>query len=229
MTQSMSVLGFRVSRTDALGAPDFGNPLGSLYVCSGVRTFQMTDNVEAGDDIAEKDGANRICVTRKYADSLKRVDFNIEMCDDSRKLKEIVDIGDLITVNGSPYGGLITQAQTGCSNPTPRRPVILEVYVENWECAAPAALPYKVLVYPRVFLSTGDRTFQAGLVPLTLTGFAESSNQFGDGPFGDYDEINIAPYTGTGQAGFLRYERDAAALPSNADCLDYAALPAGAS
>jgi hypothetical protein len=227
MTQSMSVLGFRVSRTDANGAPDFGNPVGSMYVCSGVRTFQMTDNVEAGDDIAEKDGANRLCVTRKYDDSLKRVDFNIEMCDDSRKLKEILGIGTAVTVNGDPYGGLITQARTGCSNPTPRKPVILEVYVENWECSGPSSpYPYKVIVYPRVFLSTGDRTFQSGLVPLTLTGFAETTAAFSDGPFGDYDEVNVAPYN---TVGFLRYEKDIAALPSSVDCLQLAALPGSAS
>lgn len=229
MTQSMSILGFRVSRTDADGAPDFGNAVGSLYICSGVRTFQMTDEIEEGDDIAEKDGANRICVTRKYDNALKRVTFNIEMCEDSRKLKEILNIGTAITANADPYGGLVTQAQTGCANPTPRKPVILEVYVENWNCSGPADLPYKVYVYPRVFLSTGDRTYQSGLVPLTLTGFAESSNMFDDGPFGDFDELAVAPYFGAGEAGFLRYEKDLEALPSNSTCLAFAPLPASVS
>jgi hypothetical protein len=218
----------RVTRTLA-GAPDWGNPVGSLYVCSGIRTFQMTDELNTGDDIAEQDGAGRLCLTRKYPDQLKRVNFNIELCDDSRRLKEITGNGTTITVGGDTAGGLITTSDASCSNPTVQQPVVLEVWVENWDCSGPAALPYKQFAFPRVFLRGGDRTFQKGIVPLTLTGFAETGSAFGDGPFGDYDEINTLPYSGSGATGFLKYERDVATLPSSVDCGFYSLTPASAS
>lgn len=223
--QLYSICALRVSRLDATGSPDYGNPNGS-WCAKDAGSLAYSYEKLTGADIAEVNGCGNLAAVRKYEDKIKRANLTIEFVSSDYRLLEIM-AEQAIIADGDDVIGTLVQAKLGCGVVSARHGVIIEAWAEQYQCADihPTA-PYRRFVFPKAFMTPSGGTLQTGLNKVRFEGFSQANNSFADGPFNDLDPLN--PTDNPSISGWIEAELDDTELPE-CGTGEYLAIPAFAS
>lgn len=180
---SLFALGMRFTKLAANGAPLLGAD--NAYQTDALVQMQFGLEYEEGEEIIQRNGAGRICLTYKAPDSLKRATISgVQFCTPDPNVLEFLIGGEVIEDGSGNQIGY--RAPEVGSEPTPNG-----VSLELWTRAIieGAYTGYFRWVFPRVYLRpSGDWTASGSdaLVP-EFEGFGTQNANWGDGPTNDWD------------------------------------------
>lgn len=180
---SLFALGMRFTKLAANGAPLLGAE--NAYQTDALVQMQFGLEYEEGEEIIQRNGAGRICLTYKAPDSLKRaVIAGLQFCTPDPNVLEFLIGGEVIEDGSGNQIGY--RAPEVGSEPTPDG-----VSIELWTRAIldGAFSGYFRWVFPRVYLRpTTEWTAGASdaLVP-EFEGWGSQNTNWGDGPTNDWD------------------------------------------
>lgn len=180
---SLFALGMRFTKLAANGSPLVGDD--NAYQTDSLVQMQFGLEYEEGEEITQRNGSGRICLTYKAPDSLKRATISaLQFCTPDPNVMEFLIGGDLI-LDGD-FNQIGYRAPEVGSEPTPDG-----VSVEVWtrQVIDGAFAGYMRWVFPRVFLRpSGDWTLSGSdpLIP-EFEGFGTQNPNWGDGPLNDWD------------------------------------------
>lgn len=215
--QTMSICALRVSRLNAAGAPDAGNPLGA-WCQQGVGTLTWSYEQIAPEVISKLDGCGNLCIYRRRDPKITAVNLRIEFCTEDYPLRDILTEQPVTGPPATPTG-IITQADVACGVVAPRRGAVVEWWAEAWQCTDfVPGFPYKEFGVGKAFLTDAGRTHNNQDAPLVLEGFALINNLIGDGPFNDLPEL-------VGVPDIVSWELDRPTLPPTCNTGAYLPLP----
>lgn len=217
--QEMSAIAVRFSKVATDGTPAFNTAQGAFALCSGVTSLEFDHEIQAGTDIFELDGRGLPCVVRKRPDIVKWTTFTLTLCTRDHRVDEILGVAQAVGPAPAPTGKVINTAQ-GCGDAETPNGFIMELWSERWDCNAADDDPYLRAVFPRCYATPAGYTKENGVARPVYRGFSVANPNFGDGPFGDLDDL----------AAFSEWsygEVDDDALPTCTGA--YIPLPSGAS
>lgn len=164
----------RVTALNADKTPVQG-PQGA-YVTKAFINFKITPEYEAGTDIVQKGADGQACVTYKTADTLKRVNLSVAICDPDPEFTAIISGGTLLADAGQTKGWMAPVTGT---NPTPNG-VGLEVWSRAVVSGSNASTdPYWHWLVPYAEMrQTGDRVIQEGLLATDFSGWGQGNASF---------------------------------------------------
>jgi hypothetical protein len=174
---SVQGVSLRVTKLDANGNLMTG-PMDS-YTTSAFIRVSFTPEYEDGDEITEKAADGTVCVSYKAPDTLKRVNFEVAICNPDPELSNLMSGGLLLEKGGKSVGW--ASAQVG------EDPSGDGVAIETWSRAVikgkPAGTqPYFHWVFPFVKARlSGDRVIENGLLATTFEGFGLGNINFRSG------------------------------------------------
>jgi len=179
---SLFALGMRLTRLNQNGSPMVGED--NSYETDALVQMQFGLEYEEGEEIIQRNGAGRICLTYKAPDSLKRATISgLQFCTPDPNVLEFLIGGEVIEdEDGNQIG---YRAPEVGSEPTPSG-VSLEMWTQ--EIINGSFAGYYRWVFPRVYLRpSGDWTAGASdaLVP-EFEGFGTQNANWGDGPVNDW-------------------------------------------
>lgn len=187
---SLFGLGMRVTRLDATGGPLAG--ANNCYVSDALVKVDLGLEYEEADEIVQKNGAGRICVSYKAPDALKRGTIEeLQICTPDPNLLPFIMGGDVIedadAVGGARAIGY--KAPEVGVDPMPNG-----VGIEVWTRAIiggsyAGSLPYFHWIVPRAFLKPSEGFTISGEDPMVpeFEGFSTQSQGWGEGPDGLLD------------------------------------------
>lgn len=187
---SLFGLGMRVTRLDEAGAPLPG--ANNAYVTDSLVKLDVGLEYDEADEIVQKNGAGRICVSYKAPDSLKRGTIEeLQVCTPDPNLLSFCMGGEVIEDPTAPAGARAIgyKAPEVGVDPMPNG-----VGVEVWTRAViggayAGTLPYFQWIIPRAFLRPSSGMTISGedaMVP-EFGGFSTQSTGWGEGPDGLLD------------------------------------------
>lgn len=185
---SVQACAMRVGKLDAAGAPDPG--ASNLYVTDALIQVQSNYEIEAGQEFVQKNGCGAICQTFKEDDKLKRVTLDLQLCQFDYELLALMLDATLITGNLVSPGGAI-----GIDLPSPTSAASNGVSLEIWtkafdgdeQAVSAASDPlYHHFVWPKTTWVPGQRTIEAGIMVIPLSGIGTANSTIGDGPANDF-------------------------------------------
>ena len=170
----------RVTRLNSNGTTATG--ASASYVISNFIRLSFTPEYEEGDEITEKTAGGEVCVTYKAADTLKRVNIELAICDPDPEFTELIAGGTLLVSGGQSVG--YAAALTGVDgNPNGNS-------VEVWSYGVAAGTRQKYIrwVFPFVQIKpSGERVIENGLLAVTFEGFGVGNAAWGNGPQNDWN------------------------------------------
>lgn len=201
---SLFALGMRFARLGTSGAPLVGPD--NAYETDSLVQMQFGLEYEEGEEIIQRNGAGRICLTYKAPDSLKRATISaLQFCTPDPNVMEFLIGGEVILDGDGNQIGY--RAPEVGSEPTPNG-VSIEVLTRQIIDGAYAG--YIWWVFPRVYLRpSGDWTLSGSdpLIP-EFEGWGAQNPNWGDGPLNDWEfesdrvwqyvETDELPFEGTG-------------------------------
>lgn len=169
----------RVTRLISTGATASG--ASASYVMNKFIRVSFTPEYEEGDEFTEKTADGSVCVTYKAADTLKRVNLEIAICEPDVEFTELVAGGLLLADGGTNIG--YAAAETGVdSNPYG---TALEVWSHGVTGGTRSG--YFRWLFPYIQIRpTGERVIENGILANTFEGFGVGNAAFGDGPQNDW-------------------------------------------
>jgi hypothetical protein len=197
-----SVKGRRIRLTalDECGAPDLGNPCGSI-VTSGFISVTWADEVETGEEYTQKNAWGDFCIAEKDADRVKWTNVTLSLCEVDPQI--LVMLGGAIpneNLSGDMIGAFFTR------DPNP-----LAFAIEVWtkkagsDACGTAGLPewgYFAGFNVRNGMLDGDLTIENAPLTVSIKGELFTANAaWGTGPYGDNPLENPAGVP----EGALRY------------------------
>lgn len=182
---SLFGLGMRVTRLDATGAPLAG--ANNSYVTDALVKVDLGLEYDEADEIVQKNGAGRICVSYKAPDSLKRGTIEeLQVCTPDPNLLPFLMGGEVIEDPDDPAGARAIgyKAPEVGGDPNPNG-----IGIEVWTRAViggsyASSLPYFHWVVPRAFLKPSSGLTISGEDPMVpeFEGFSTQSESWGTGP-----------------------------------------------
>lgn len=167
----------RVTKLDATGKPLVGEE--STYTTKSFISFSFTPEYEDGDEFTQKNAEGAVCVTFKAADTMKRINVTIAVCNPDPELSAMISggilLGDTETLGwAAPKVG---------EDPVPNG-VALEVWSKAIVDGKPAAEnPYWHWVFPYAKMrESGERVVQNDILATEYEGWSVGNINFGDGP-----------------------------------------------
>lgn len=107
--RSVKLRKIRLTALDECGAPDYGNPCGSI-VTSGVVSVTWADEVETGEEYTQKNGWGDFCIAEKDGDRVKWTNITLSMCEiDPQVLVMLGGAIPNINEDGDTIGAFFTQ------------------------------------------------------------------------------------------------------------------------
>lgn len=174
----------RVTRLSATGAPLVG--VKNSYVqTSSFISLSFTPEYEDGDEFSQKGANGEVCTTFKMPDTLKRVNFELAVCDPDPEFTELLSGGALLA-DGADTVGYAAPASGVDANPN-------GVALEVWSNAIVGGkrdglLPYWRWVFPYVQMRpSGDRVIANEILANTYEGWGVGNLAFGEGPVNDWE------------------------------------------
>jgi uncharacterized protein YjdB len=179
---SLFALGMRLTKLASDGSLLPG-PQNS-YTTDALITLQLGLEYEAGDEITQKNGAGRVCLTYKAPDTLKRGTIkSLQVCDPDPNVLQFLMGGRVLERGGAQVG---YQAPEVGEDPTPNG-----VSVEVWTRAIinGAQVGYFWWVIPRAQLTPSKEWELSGSNPMVpeLDGTCTQNDNWLDGPNDDWE------------------------------------------
>lgn len=180
---SLFALGMRFTKLAANGAPLVG--ANNAYQTDALVQMQFGLEYEEGDEIIQRNGSGRICLTFKAPDSLKRATISgLQFCTPDPNVLEFL-IGGEVLEDGSGNQIGYRAPEVG-SEPTPNG-----VSIELWtrQIIDGAYAGYNHWVFPRAFVRPSGDWTASGSDPLIpeFEGFGIQNPNWGDGPTNDWE------------------------------------------
>lgn len=172
----------RVTRLNSNGTTATG--ASASYVISNFIRLSFTPEYEEGEEITERTAGGEVCVTYKSADTLKRVNIELAICDPDPEFTELISGGVLLTSAGQSVG--YASGLTGAdSNPNGN-----SIEVWSYGVASGTRQGYIRWLFPFVQVRpSGERVIENGLLASTFEGYGVGNAAWGNGPQDDW------PYT----------------------------------
>lgn len=218
--QEIGAIAVRLTKCGPTGAPLFNNARGAFALCHGLSSFQFDHDIQDGQELYEEDGNGDPCVVRKRPSRVKRTTWTLTLCTRDHRVDEIMGVADAVGPAPAPTGKVVNVAQ-GCGGVADPDGFIIELWSERWDCNAADDDPYLRSILGRNYAVPSGYTKENGVAKPVYKGFSVPNPNFGDGPFGDLDEL-------VGFADWSYAEVDDDALPTCPDSA-YLPTPSGAS
>jgi hypothetical protein len=169
----------RVTRLLSTGATASG--ASASYVMNKFVRVSFTPEYEEGDEFTEKTADGSVCVTYKSADTLKRVNLEVAICEPDVEFTELIAGGVLLSSGGTNVG--YASAEIG----TDANPYGSALEVWSYGVTNGTRSGYFRWLFPYVQLRpTGERVIENGLLANTFEGYGVGNAAFGDGPQNDW-------------------------------------------
>lgn len=168
-----------------------------MYVTDNLVKIDFNPDVEAGQEVNDKNAAGIVYVAYKLQDIIKRLTTTLEIVANDPELEAILTGGTVYTSGGSgtayvqgyQYGSLLQfNAPYGVS---------VEAWTHNIVAGViNATQPYQRWVFPRMYLRKGNRTIDINRLASPFEGFAVENPNWGAGPAGDwpYDSSKVVQW-----------------------------------
>lgn len=98
---SVTGVALRVTKLDAAGAPIVG--ASNSFVTNAFMSMSFTPEYTEGDEVEEKGADGSVCVYYKLPDVLKRVTFELAICNPDPELTEMLAGGTILNSSGTSY------------------------------------------------------------------------------------------------------------------------------
>lgn len=168
----------RLTRLTSDGSLAVG-PSGS-YVTKAFISFSLTPEYEEGDELTQKNASGQTCVAFKAADTLKRVNLSVALCDPDPEFTEMISGGTLLTKDGKSVGW--ASPKVG-EDPTGNG-VAIEVWsnaVVAGKFASEGRYYHWIFPYSRM-RESGERVIQNDILATEFEGYSVGNDKFGTGP-----------------------------------------------
>ena len=175
---SVSGTHLRVTALDATGKFVEGEK--ASYVSQSFISVSFTPEYEDGDEFTQKNAAGGVCVTFKAADTLKRINLSVAICDPNPELSSLLGGGTTLGTGPDVKGW--SSPKVG-EDPTPNG-----VAVEVWSRAVidgkqTGAQPYWHWIFPYAKMrESGERVVQNDILATEFEGWAVGNINFAAGP-----------------------------------------------
>lgn len=178
----------RVVRLHADGSLDPGTE--NMYVTDALISIGSEPEIEAGEELTQRNGGGAICVTASGDDSIRRFNLTLSLCQLDSELIEMLTGATLIESGGVTVG--LQMPRQGDVQPI--------VCVEAWSQARTASEQASEdgsnlwfhWVWPKVRWTIGGHTLENGILTVPLTGKAEENDSMGLGPAADWPAVITA-------------------------------------
>lgn len=184
LVRSFGASAIRVSRLNEDGSPDFGAELGSAYNMRPIRVAREPQTT-TGARFEQQDGSGVICAVKQNRDQTTGETITLELCQLDFETIEILSGAQVIFDPGSADLAIGIKAPDPDVDPAP---VEFNAWSEARLADGPYSTPYLHWVWPFTKWTAAAGTLEAGFLPVTLTGTAESNTEIGTGSFGDFPE-----------------------------------------
>lgn len=169
----------RVTRLTNLGAPLSGAT--SCYTTNNLNKFDFNPEIQAGAEATATNARGELCLIWRGQDVMKRLTHALEVCDLDVELAEIL-AGGIVQVQ--------TAADNGFQMP---KPLVVGspngVGIEIWskQVVNGALIGYWHHVFPRVYLTHGNKTIDGSPMALVFNGWGTANPNFATGPVASTD------------------------------------------
>lgn len=192
----------RVSRLSAACVPQSGS--NNIITTAGLVSVQATPDTEESTKFERKNGCGAIAwQAESGCDKIKRYNLTVELATFDFELLEILTGGTLITANNTtaPTGWrnkVIGFASPGNDTACPDG-VSLEIFTKatynSGSCTTlgEGTPQYVRHIFPRAFLTPGDRNFEDDVATATLTGYSTPNPAWSTGSTGDWIATGVFP------------------------------------
>lgn len=174
----------RVARLHSGGTLD---PGAENQVVQSMVSLGMTPNVQAGDELSQRNGDGEVCAALTEPDVITRYDLTLTLCVLDFELLEILTGGRVLMTGGQPVGF----AAPAFDDEKPI--VVVEAWSQAQEGTVQATEDGAALwlhwVFPRVEWTLGNQTIERGILNFQLTGKAVENPSMGLGPNGEWPEV----------------------------------------
>lgn len=217
----------RAGRLDASCAPIAGVNAG--LIMESIVSLQASPNIKQNPDIVQEDGCGRTCFKLSFCDQIQGWNLTGDLCYSDYEAAELLFGGTLILGAGTFATKSIGYATPDDSGACPN-PISFEVVTKAGgagvgACSPAAAVPpYVGHIFPRTFLTLGQRTFQKGMITTAFTGKSESNPNWGHGPFSDWQTYATGAFPAN--SGYVQVGYGALPLAGLAAQCGYQVTPA---
>ena len=183
---SVQGVSLRITRLDELG--NLLNGPTDSYIMSSFIRVSFTPEWEEGEETTEKDASGRVCAVFKPDDTLKRMNFEVAICDPDPEVTALLSGGVMLSGPNALNTGDTTRgwASVQVGEAPSGNGVAIEVWSRAIVDGKPAStLPYYQWVFPYVKLRvSGDRVIENGILATTFEGTGLGNINFRNGPDG---------------------------------------------
>lgn len=171
----------RITRLGADGKPLVGTK--NSYVTKAFVSLSLSPEFEDGDEFTRKAASGEVCVSVRTADTLKRVNISISLCNVDPEFTQMISGGVLLESTGGTPESIGWLAPEVGTDPMPNG-----VAIEVWSKAtlngkpAPTNPYYHWLVPYAVMRLSGEQVIQNDLLETSFEGWGVGNAAFGDGP-----------------------------------------------
>lgn len=175
---SITASHIRVTQLDATGK--FVTTPAASFTMTSFVSVSFTPEYEDGDEFTQKNAAGEVCSTFKAADTLKRVNLSIAICNPDPEFTNLIAGGKLL--------GTAPDAQGWSSPKVGADPLPNGVAIEVWSKVAvdgkPAGTnPYYHWVFPYAKMrDSGERVLQNDMLATEFEGWGVGNLGFNAGP-----------------------------------------------
>jgi hypothetical protein len=159
------------------------------YISDALISIGTTPQIEAGQEITQRNGCGEICVEAIGNDEIKRYDLALSLCQLDSELIYLMTGGTLLTKGGVTVG--LAGRKIGDSHP--------KVCVEAWSQARTRSdqavvatgdgVLYHHFVWPKVEWTLGAFSVENNALIVPLTGRANENANMGIGPASDWPAV----------------------------------------
>lgn len=158
----------------------------SVYTFKEFISFSFTPEYEDGDEFTQKNAKGGVCVTYKAADTLKRLNLSVAICNPDPIVESLLG-------GGTTLAGATGSDPVGWASPAVGEdPVPNGVAIEVWSHAVTdgkrdGTTPYFHWIFPYAKLrQSGERVIQNDILATEFEGWSVGNSAFGSGPLAPY-------------------------------------------
>lgn len=182
---SLQCVAVRLTALDNKGNPAPGN---AMYVTDNLVKIDFNPEIEAGQEIANKNAAGNLCVVYRSPDMIKNLTLSVEFCVPDPELEVLATGGDLFMEGTAPDQEVMGWSYPPLMTETTPNGVSIEAwtrYVVDGDQSPDQ--PYLWWVFPKAKLRKGNRTIDVNAMANVYEGFANENKGWDDGPLNDWE------------------------------------------